>query len=116
MEKFTFFPKCILYWAGYRATRPCDTASSPDLSSVSLCERSVDIGWEKFPHSHPSGSTDTMKTPYPPSRVRGTRKTSVPIHVQMMNNTPMDLPRKEFQPQLTHASDGNIRITPWENW
>ena len=50
MEKCTFFPKCILYWAGYRATRPFDDiASSPDLSSASLCEHSVDIGWEKIP-------------------------------------------------------------------
>jgi len=61
----------------------------------------------KFPHSHPSGSTDTARTPCPPLRLREARKTSVPEHVHMVNNTPMDSPRKEFQPLLTHAPDGN---------
>ena len=49
MEKFQFFLQNILYWAGYRATRPFDITSSLDLSSVSLCNNSVDIGWENIP-------------------------------------------------------------------
>ncbi|MCK5853447.1 hypothetical protein KAH27_10505, partial [bacterium] len=104
----------ILYWAGYRAARPFDIASSLDLSFASLCENSVSFGWELFPHIHPSGSTDTVKTPHLPFRFCGTRKTSVPVHVQMINNKTVGIPRKEVQTLLTHVPDGNIRIKSWK--
>jgi len=112
MEKCTFFLQCILFWAGYRATRPFDIASSLGLSSASLCENSI-LRLGKYSRTVIHLDLQTQcKTQYPPLRFCEARKTSVPKHVQMMNNTPMDLPRKEFQPRLTHASDGNNRITP----
>ena len=102
------FPSKKFYLSGETSAHRLRFASSSNNFRVLLCEYSIHLFRGNIPVQSSIWIYKYNEKSYRICQFSEPGKTSVPIHIHKINNTPVDISVK-YQPLLTYASDGNIR-------